>query len=77
MPDLCELVAHAVAYVEEAEADAALSKSDLADGVRMRLCVLLGRLVAHPASTSFALPCAPCAAGDAESARVLQEFYGT
>lgn len=56
MRNLCELVALSVEYLDKAVEDPLQTKQDVVDGMRQRLCVILGMLVSYPANSSFALP---------------------
>jgi hypothetical protein len=75
MHDMLDMLAETVAVLDRMEADAGESKKDLADAMRARLCVIVGKLVAHPVITSFSLPCVEeglRARGDAD---ILEFFH--
>ncbi len=74
MHDLVTLLAETVAVLDAAEADAAVSKADVVDMARKRLCVMMGQVVAYPVVTNFALPCVEASLGDDGGAEVLAFF---
>jgi hypothetical protein len=75
MHELVTLLAETVAALDAAEADAAVSKADVVDMARKRLCVMMGQVVAYPVVTNFALPCVEASFGaDDGGAEFLSYF---
>jgi hypothetical protein len=76
MHEFFDLLSETVAVLDRMEANACDSKKDLADAMRARLCVIVGKLVAYPAITSFSLP----GVGEGLQARgdgeLLEFFHG-
>ena len=74
MQTLLELLALTVEYLDAAERDAGVTKQDLAEALRNRLCVITGKVVAQPVVSNFAMP--PAARGSPEEvARGVEEFF--
>jgi hypothetical protein len=57
MHELLELVGDTVQYLDAAGADAGVSKQDVVDSARERLCRIMQKIVAFPLTTNFSLPC--------------------
>lgn len=57
MYELSDMIANSVEFLEKARGDEGVSKEDVVEGMRKRLCVMMGKVVAHPVVSNFALPC--------------------
>lgn len=74
MYELTEIIAHTVAYLINAEQDTTISKEDLIESVRMRLAIIMGKIVAYPVTTNFALPYSERVVDHTTDSQTLDEF---
>lgn len=56
MHELMDLLVESVGYLDAAGANADVSKTDVVESMRERLCVITGRIIAYPSVSNFALP---------------------
>lgn len=56
MHDLTEIIGLCVQYLDAIETDSSVTKKDVCNDIRNRLCVMLGMVIGNPVSTNYALP---------------------
>jgi hypothetical protein len=49
-------IAECIRYLEECKSDREMTKDDLCDAIRERMCVFMSKVVSYPIMTNFALP---------------------
>ncbi len=49
-------IAECITYLEECKSDSEMTKEDLCDAIRERMCVFMSKVVSYPVMTNFALP---------------------
>lgn len=77
MYELTEIIAHTVAYLTSAEQDTSISKEDLIESLRMRLAIIMGKIIAYPVTTNFALPYLERIVDQTTDSQILDEFLST
>ena len=53
---LLEIVSETISHLESCRQDESMTKGDVCDAIRDRMCILMGKIVSYPVMSNFALP---------------------
>ena len=53
---LVDIVGETIAYLESCKHDESVTRGDVCEAMRDRMCILMSKLVSYPVMTNFALP---------------------
>lgn len=74
MSNLLEIVVDSVAYLDSACENEDMTKSDVCDSMRNRMCVIMSKLVAYPVCTNFSFPVG-CSSDEKADNESLRDFF--
>lgn len=49
-------IAECILYLEACKSDSSMTKEDLCDAIRERMCIFMSKVVSYPVMTNFSLP---------------------
>lgn len=56
MSDLAEIILKTVEHLEKLNDDGSVTKKDVCEDVRNRLCIMMSKVISYPVLTNFAIP---------------------
>ena len=69
-----DIVSEVIAHLESCKKDDAVTKEDVCEAIRDRMCILMSKIVSYPVMTNFALPVVPENVTRSDNA-LLSEFF--
>lgn len=75
MYELSEIIAETIAYIDYTKDNNEITKGDLIDSLRMRLCIIMGKIISYPVTTNFALPYITRNVHDIENKTIMDKFF--